>query len=87
MERIYPETLIENLPRIGGWSAYGLASEALQHYFPEAYDNDGYLEVAEEVKLMERLGLSCWQDVIIKYQKEIGYDAPNGFSLDCVNEY
>ena len=36
-----PENLLENLHKLGPWSAYGLASVALQHYFPDEYDEDG----------------------------------------------
>lgn len=82
-----PENLIENIHRIGAWSAYGLASCALQHYFPESYDEGGYCDPMDECKLLEKLGCQYWEDVIVKYQKEVGYNAPQGFDTDCVNEY
>lgn len=82
-----PENLLDNLERLGPWSAYGLASEALQHYFPDAYDEDGYCDTCEEVKLLDKLGCQYWQDAIIKYHKEVGYVAPNGFDPDAVNEF
>lgn len=85
--RIYPKTLIKNLPKIGPWSTYGLASEALQHYFPEAYDEDGYCSAYNEIQLLPLLGCEYWEDVVIKYQKEVGYKAPNGFNPKAVNEY
>jgi hypothetical protein len=82
-----PENLIENLDKLGPWSAYGLASEALRHYFPESYDEDGNCEVSEEANLLEKLGCQYWHDVIIKYHKEVGYVAPNGFDSRIVNEF
>ena len=82
-----PENLLHNLERLGPWSAYGLASEALQHYFPDAYDEDGYCDTCEEVKLLDKLGCQYWHDAIIKYHKEVGYVAPNGFNPDAVNEF
>ena len=81
-----PANLIENLDKIGPWSAYGLATTALQHYFPESYDEEGNCPIIEEVKLMNKLGCEYWHDAIIKYHKEVGYIAPNGFDRDVVNE-
>jgi len=84
---ITPENLIENIDKIGAWSIYGLASQALQHYFPSEYDENDYCEVSREVELLAQLGFDCWQDVVIKYQTEVGYVAPNGFNPDYVNEF
>ena len=81
------ENLLENIDKLGPWSAYGLASEALQHYFPDDYDEDGYCDTAEEVKLLDRLGCQYWHDAIVKYQNEVGYVAPSGFDPDAVNEF
>lgn len=78
-----PKNLIENLDKLGGWSAYGLASQALQHYFPEAY-RDGFCLPSNEVELLPLIGCEYWQDVIIKYHKEVGYKYLNH---DVVNEY
>ena len=82
-----PENLLENIDKLGPWLAYGLASEALQHYFPDDYDEDGYCDTAEEVKLLDRLGCQYWHDAIVKYQNEVGYVAPSGFDPDAVNEF
>lgn len=82
-----PENLIANIEKIGAWSSYGLASEALKHYFPEEYDQDEYCSTQREVELLTKLGCETWQDAIIKYQTEVGYYAPNGFNTDAVNEY
>ncbi len=68
------DNLIENIEKLGAWSAYGLASSALQHYFPNKYDVDGNCDTIKEVELCERLGCNTWQEVIIKYQMEVGYD-------------
>lgn len=83
-----PENLIENIDKLGAWSSYGLAEQAIEHYHPECLGMEG----------MEKLNyisnLKCngeenthWQDWIIKYQKEVGYNAPNGFNPKCVNKY
>lgn len=82
-----PENLLDNLEKLGPWSCYGLASEALKHYFPNSYNEDGYCETAEEAKLMGKIGCQYWEDVIVKYHKEVGYVAPNGFDPLFVNEY
>lgn len=41
----------------------------------------------EEVELLKQLGFTYWHEVVVKYQTEIGYDAPNGFNTDLVNEF
>jgi hypothetical protein len=86
-----PDNLIENIEKVGAWSSYGLASAALQHYFPSEYDENGNCEkgVIREIELCNMLDCKYWQDVIIKFQNEVGYKVtnPNGFSPDCVNEY
>lgn len=82
-----PENLLDNLHKLGPWSSYHLASIALQHYFPDAYNEEGNCDIAEEVKLMDKLGCNCWADVIVKYHQEVGYVAPNGFDPLCVNEF
>jgi hypothetical protein len=81
-----PENLIQNIHLVGPWSAYGLASEAIQHYFPKEYDEEGNCDISTEVKLMYDLGCDNWHDVIIKFHKEVGYKAPNGFNILAVNE-
>jgi hypothetical protein len=84
-----PENLLANIDKIGAWSAYGLATEALRHYFPDEYDEDGncYYGSPREAELLSKIGCSTWQDAIIKYQKEVGYVAPDGFNTEVVNEY
>jgi len=83
---ITPENLIENIDKIGAWSIYGLATEALQHYFQHEYDENDSCDTHREVQLLQELGFNCWQDIVIKYQKEVGYNAPDGFNPDAVNE-
>ena len=79
-----PENLIANLDKIGPWSCYGLASEALQHYFPERYPCD----VETECNLMYSMGCDSWQDVVVKYHNKVGYKAQEGhFNPGAVNEY
>lgn len=82
-----PDNLLDNLEKLGAWSSYGLASSALKHYFPEEYDEDGYCDTLKECELLGRLGCNTWQDVIAKYQNEVGYDAPDGFNPLAVNQY
>lgn len=79
-----PDNLIDNLDKLGAWSMYGLASSALQHYFPEEYE-DGYCSTLTEVKLLEKLGCDYWEDAIIKYHKEVGYKGE--FNPKAVNEH
>lgn len=81
-----PENLIENIHKIGAWSIYGLATEALKYYFPDEYDEYNNCKVEREIELLQKMKLNCWQDVVIKYQKEVGYVAPDGFNTNCVNE-
>lgn len=84
------ENLIVNIEKLGPWSSWGLASEALQHYFPNQYDNDGNCigDVQREAELCQQLGCTYWHDVVVKYHKEVGYKAHEGiFPKDCVNEY
>ena len=82
-----PKNLIKNLDKLGAWSSYGLASSALQHYFPKEYSEDKYTSTQREVKLLEKLGCNYWQDVIIKYHTEVGYKAPELANTDYVNAY
>lgn len=79
-----PDNIIENIEKLGAWSAYGLASSALKHYFPDEYDENDFCEVDKEIELMRSLGCESWQDVIKKYSSEIGYEYP--FNPDAVNE-
>jgi len=81
-----PENLIDNIEEIGPWSIYGLACEALQHYFPEEYDEDGYCPIEKELEMLKKLGCFYWGDVVIKYQTEVGYNAQDGFNPDLVND-
>lgn len=82
-----PENLIENIEKIGAWSSWCLAETALQHYFPEEFDDDGNCDVQREIELCDKIGCKYWHDVIVKFQKEVGYNTPNGFDTDYVNEY
>lgn len=67
------DNLIDNADKLGPWSSYGLASEALKHYFPEEYDEDAGCSTQREVELVDKLGCKYWSDVVIKYHKEVGY--------------
>ena len=81
-----PDNLIENLEKLGPWSCYGLASEALQHYFPEAYDNEERNPtVYEEIELMKKIDCEYWEDVIKKYHAEVGWTGE--FNPGWVNEH
>lgn len=81
-----PENLLDNLHKLGAWSSYGLASIALQHYFPEEYDQNDGCDTNREVELLEKLGVNYWQDAIVKYHKEIGYEAHRLSNTMYVNE-
>lgn len=82
-----PENLLDNLSELGGWSAYGLAVEALMHYFPDEYNENGACEVEREIELTTKLGCMYWQDVIVKYHKEVGYTKESFSNEECVNQY
>lgn len=82
-----PENIIQNLENVGPWSSYYLAEIALQHYFPEECKGETYCEPSRMVELADELGCPYWQDLIIKYQNEVGYDAPDGFDIEYVNQH
>ena len=63
------DNLLDNLHLIGPWSQYGLATIALQYYFPTYYDESNFCDPSIEVQLLQRIGCSFWRDVIIKYHK------------------
>lgn len=85
---ITTHNLLDHIDEIGPWSAYGLASEALQHYFPDEYDEHGHCEVSREAELVDKLGCRYWQDVVKKYHTEIGYTRPGGiFDDGAVNKF
>lgn len=80
-----PENLLDNLDKLGCWSTYGLASDALSHYFPEEYkDEDNQPSTIREIELVHELGLEYWEDVIRKYHTEIGWK--EAFNPEAVNE-
>ena len=76
---------------IGPWSLYGLASEALEHYFPDEYpdretDEGDEPSVQREVELLTSMGFAYWSDVVKKYHLEIGYKPDKGvFNPIAVN--
>jgi len=71
MNKITPENLLENIDQLAGWPIYGLASQALEYYFPDEYELE--LSVSDEADLLEKLGLKFWDDIVIKYHTEIGF--------------
>jgi len=79
-----PDNLIENIDKIGAWSIFSLAETALQHYYPNEFDEDGECETTRCAELVNEMGLNYWQDVVIKYQNEVGYKCKE-FSTDYVN--
>ena len=79
-----PDNLLDNLEKVGAWSIYGLASIAIKHYFPEIYDKDGYCPTAKEADCLVKMGFCTWDQIVVKYHKEIGYKE---FSPTYVNEY
>lgn len=74
-----PENIIDNLYKLGAWSAFYLAEIAIKHYHPEV------TEISDMVKLKcDGKENTYWEDWIEKYQKEIGYKGR--FHSDYVNE-
>lgn len=71
-----PENLIENMDKLGPWSARVLFEEAMEHYFPEEW-GDGPKDWLF-LELPEQLGCETWQDVVRKYHTEIGYSTLAG---------
>jgi hypothetical protein len=84
-----PDNLLDNLERIGPWSAYALAEVAIEHFHPSVkkYKNDPLKLIERQVHFCNKAGNFTWHDWIVKYQKEVGYNSPNGFDKDFVNEY
>jgi hypothetical protein len=83
-----PKNLLTNLDKLGPWSAYGLAREALKYYYPSFYDLDGHCEISKELELVKSLGCEDWDDVVAKYHKEVGYTAADGvFETGAVNGF
>lgn len=81
------ENLAGNLHRLGAWSTFALAEEALQHYFPDEFDEFGSCDTARCVELLHELGCGNWEHAILKYHTEVGYSPNNGvFSPLLVNE-
>ena len=81
------DNLLANLDKLGTWSSYGLASSALMHWFPSEYDENDNCDVNREIELMQSIGCNSWQDVIVKYHTEIGYQVEGGvFNPIAVNE-
>lgn len=84
---ITTENLIENLPKLGGWSLFGLAEEALRHYFPEEFDEEEGCEIDRIIELMYELNCDNWAQVVEKYHTEVGYKPEGGvFNSKVVNE-
>lgn len=82
-----PKNIIKNIDKIGPWSAYGLAVEAIEHYHPSVKRiKDFQKKLEKQVYFSHKRGFS-WHDWIIKYQKEVGYYAPKGFNKSAVNEF
>lgn len=84
-----PENLLDNIDRLGPWSLYALAETALEYYHPslKRYAHDPLKLLERQMHFMEKDGMKYWSDVIIKFQKEVGYYAPDGFNRSAVNEY
>jgi 3-phenylpropionate/cinnamic acid dioxygenase small subunit len=84
-----PDNLLDNLDKLGAWSSYGLAEEAIYHYFPHVKRiRDTARQIQEMCRISEVMGNYQWQDWIKKYQKEVGYKRPTGFFDEgAVNQY
>ena len=81
--------LLENIHKMGAWSSYGMATEALAYYFPKLYNSETgeCPETLQEIELMQSLGCQYWEDIIIKFHKEVGYKTDDGtFNVEAVNE-
>lgn len=91
LPKVTPSNLIELLPRIGAWSTYCLAEEALLHYFPSLYMKNllGQAVMPDEcVSALIDMGLDSWQELIVKFHKEVGYTREGGeFDPVWINEH
>lgn len=76
-----PENLLDNLEKLGPWSAYGLAEEAIHHYHPEISEIEDTLK---RIQAQAAVSPGGWHDWIVKYHKEVGYEGP--FNPGAVNE-
>jgi hypothetical protein len=82
------DNLLDNLQLLGAWSAFALAEEALEYYFPNEFDEEGGCPSSRSAELLKEVGCPYWEDVIRKFHTEVGYNPPNGvFSSDYVNRY
>lgn len=77
-----PKNLIKNINKIGPWSLYGLAEQAIEHYYPE-YKRLSRNKPAEGPGIMAKL-CDDWHGIVIRYQKEVGYKE---FRKGYVNEF
>jgi len=78
------ENLIDNLENLGVWSSYGLATIALEYYFPKKYE-DGKIKTGDEAELLSEIGCKLWIDAVKKYHSEVGY-TDSQLNPDMVNE-
>lgn len=86
--RFKPANIIKNIHKIGAWSAYGLAEEAIEHYHPsiKRFKNDVTKLLERQVHFSQKRGFT-WHDWIVKYQKEVGYKIKGYWNKDAVNEF
>jgi hypothetical protein len=80
-----PENLFDNLDRLGGWSMYALAEEAMFHYFPnlKRIKSPGK-QIQRMCEISNEYGMDWWIDWIILYHLDVGY---KNFNSDYVNGY
>lgn len=82
------ENIIDNIEKIGPWSLYGLAEEAIHHYKPWIkYVQDPNKKITYQINAMVKMGCNTWGEMVIKYQKEVGYGDAREFNPDYINEY
>jgi hypothetical protein len=82
-----PDNLLDNLNRLGPWSQFALAEEAIYYYYPRI---KRMTNTIKQIQAMADLCLEYdmyWVDWIITFQMDKGYKRNAGFSRDYINEW
>lgn len=80
-----PDNLLDNIDKLGPWSSFSLAEEAILHYFPNI---KRIKSTVEQINAMSKLCHEFemyWSDWIIMYQNDVGYKGK--FNTGAVNEF
>jgi hypothetical protein len=83
--KITAENLFENMDRLGPWSLYTLAEEAMFYYFPYLKRiKDPAKQIGRMCEISNEYGIVTWMDWIILYHIDVGY---KHFNDDYVNAF